>query len=106
MVTALMGVHTIGRAHPQFSGYDGPWTRDKDAGKFDNGYYKVMLEEGWGAKTIGPKNHQWDPITMNASPGEKKMMMLNTDMCLGWSKNTLHADCMRKNNFRGTRKCK
>ena len=34
----LMGVHTIGRAHLENSGYTGPWTNNP--GVFDNGYYK------------------------------------------------------------------
>ena len=36
--TALMGVHTIGRAHLENSGYTGPWTRSP--GVFDNAYFK------------------------------------------------------------------
>ncbi|KAL8128465.1 hypothetical protein V2J09_017620 [Rumex salicifolius] len=42
-IVALSGAHTLGRAHPERSGFDGPWT--KEPLKFDSSYFKLLLEE-------------------------------------------------------------
>uniref|UniRef100_A0A5B6ZMW9 Putative L-ascorbate peroxidase 3, peroxisomal-like n=1 Tax=Davidia involucrata TaxID=16924 RepID=A0A5B6ZMW9_DAVIN len=41
-IVALSGGHTLGRAHPERSGFDGPWT--KDPLKFDNSYFVELLK--------------------------------------------------------------
>ncbi|XP_021727645.1 probable L-ascorbate peroxidase 3 [Chenopodium quinoa] len=40
-IVALSGGHTLGEAHKETSGYEGPWT--KDPMKFDNSYYVELL---------------------------------------------------------------
>ncbi|XP_020083739.1 probable L-ascorbate peroxidase 3 isoform X2 [Ananas comosus] len=42
-IVALSGGHTLGRAHPERSGFDGAWT--KDPLKFDNSYFIELLKE-------------------------------------------------------------
>uniref|UniRef100_I1LPR9 L-ascorbate peroxidase n=1 Tax=Glycine max TaxID=3847 RepID=I1LPR9_SOYBN len=42
-IVALSGGHTLGRAHPERSGFDGPWTEDPL--KFDNSYFVELLKE-------------------------------------------------------------
>ncbi|XP_052195568.1 L-ascorbate peroxidase 3-like [Diospyros lotus] len=42
-IVALSGAHTLGRAHPERSGFEGPWTRDPL--KFDNSYYVELLNK-------------------------------------------------------------
>ncbi|KAL1205792.1 L-ascorbate peroxidase 3 [Cardamine amara subsp. amara] len=42
-IVALAGAHTLGRAHLERSGFDGPWTRDPL--KFDNSYFVELLKE-------------------------------------------------------------
>lgn len=42
-ITALSGAHTLGRAHEERSGFDGPWT--KVPVKFDNSYFVEILKE-------------------------------------------------------------
>ncbi|XP_057456558.1 L-ascorbate peroxidase 3 [Lotus japonicus] len=42
-IVALSGAHTLGRAHPERSGFDGPWTEDPL--KFDNSYFVELLKE-------------------------------------------------------------
>ncbi|XP_057809413.1 L-ascorbate peroxidase 3-like isoform X2 [Salvia miltiorrhiza] len=40
-IVALSGGHTLGRAHAERSGFQGPWTRDPL--KFDNSYFLELL---------------------------------------------------------------
>ncbi|KAF9682185.1 hypothetical protein SADUNF_Sadunf05G0082400 [Salix dunnii] len=40
-IVALSGGHTLGRAHPDRSGFDGPWT--KEPLKFDNSYFQELM---------------------------------------------------------------
>lgn len=41
-IVALSGGHTLGRAHADRSGFDGPWT--KEPLKFDNSYFLELLK--------------------------------------------------------------
>lgn len=41
-IAALSGAHTLGRAHPERSGFDGPWTTEPL--KFDNSYFVELLK--------------------------------------------------------------
>nr|WDI66646.1 ascorbate peroxidase [Bangia fuscopurpurea] len=42
-IVALSGAHTLGAAHKDRSGYDGPWTTNPNV--FDNSYYKEILKD-------------------------------------------------------------
>ena len=53
-----MGVHTIGRAKKENSGYEGAWTNTP--GTFDNNYYKSQLVNGWKPVNVGPGKNQWN----------------------------------------------
>ncbi|KAL1520688.1 hypothetical protein AB1Y20_022257 [Prymnesium parvum] len=44
-IVALAGAHTLGRCHPQYSGFSGPWTADPLS--FDNQYYRDLLAKHW-----------------------------------------------------------
>ncbi|KAH9622517.1 hypothetical protein KSS87_008682 [Heliosperma pusillum] len=41
-IVALSGGHTLGRAHPERSGFDGPWTQEPL--KFDNSYFVELMK--------------------------------------------------------------
>ncbi|KAK3447094.1 hypothetical protein EUGRSUZ_A02691, partial [Eucalyptus grandis] len=41
-IVALSGAHTLGRAHQERSGFDGPWTQEPL--KFDNSYFVELLK--------------------------------------------------------------
>ena len=77
---ALMGAHTLGRAEPANSGYDGEWVAGDAI--FDNQYFTDMIAIPWVVSVndftdlgIGRLTHQWNAAGR---------MMLNTDMALGF----------------------
>ena len=59
---ALMGVHTLGRAHPANSGYDGWWSDARNSARFNNNYYTSLVAKGWKPE-VGvrgnPHKNQW-----------------------------------------------
>jgi len=82
--TALMGVHTLGRALPENSGYDGFWVSQQHARTFSPQYYGNMIAIGWRSARSSGGKMQWiraDVGPPNPLAGE---MMLNTDMCLAF----------------------
>lgn len=48
-IVALSGAHTVGRCHPDRSGFDGAWT--EQCLKFDNAYFKDLVEKSYAAET-------------------------------------------------------
>lgn len=42
-IVALSGAHTLGRAHKDRSGFDGPWTKQPVV--FDNSYFKEIIKD-------------------------------------------------------------
>mmetsp|Transcript_77408 Transcript_77408/g.185503 ORF Transcript_77408/g.185503 Transcript_77408/m.185503 type:complete len:398 (-) Transcript_77408:69-1262(-) len=70
-IVALSGAHTVGACHPERSGFEGPWTDDKL--KFDNSYFKDLLNKQWAMETVKSGNKQYR---------SGKAMMLTTDMAL------------------------
>jgi len=75
---ALMGVHTLGRARPENSGYDGWWSDPLNSRKFNNNYFVSLVRKGWRLMraVCGPGGvHQ----------GAALEMMLDTDICLAFS---------------------
>ncbi|KAL1515118.1 hypothetical protein AB1Y20_004181 [Prymnesium parvum] len=64
-IVALVGAHTLGRCHPQFSGFNGPWTTNPLS--FDNQFFITLLNSNFSYSGT-----QWDT--------ESGTMMLNADM--------------------------
>lgn len=95
---AIQGAHTLGQAKSGDSGYSGAWTSAESYGKFNNDYYKTMLARGWGPElAVGgnPKKNQWRLIDQGKESDHKEMM-LNSDLCLAYQNNPVHAACMEK----------
>jgi len=81
---ALMGVHTIGKASIQNSGYSGWWQDEQNVARFNNNYYISIVNHGWGPETVQSSGKsQWNREDFNSDSGHlHPEMMLNTDMCL------------------------
>lgn len=83
---ALMGVHTLGRARLENSGYDGFWSDPENSHRFNNNYYASLILKGWlPDRAINGKRdkNQWTRSDNGRDPRpEAKEMMLDTDMCL------------------------
>lgn len=70
---ALIGAHALGRCHPQYSGFDGPWTFSPTY--FTNDFFKLLVDEKWHVrKWDGPKQYEDDKT--------KSLMMLPADYAL------------------------
>jgi len=78
--TALMGVHSLGRARAEHSGYSGWWSDPQSSRDFNNNYYHSLIQKGWKPDKRGNGKFQW--MRAGKRSGAAEEMMLNTDMCL------------------------
>ena len=77
--TALMRVHTLGRALPENSGYGGFWASQQHAITFSPQYYGNMIAIGWrNARSSGGKM-QWVCADVGPPNPLAGGMVLNTD---------------------------
>lgn len=44
-IVALSGAHSLGRCHPDRSGFDGPWVVNPT--RFSNQYFKLLMTQKW-----------------------------------------------------------
>ncbi|KAK2796819.1 heme peroxidase [Emmonsiellopsis sp. PD_5] len=72
-MVALSGAHSLGRAHVDRSGYDGPW--DFSPTVFTNEFFKLLANEKWSWK-------KWNGPAQYTDNKTKTLMMLPTDMAL------------------------
>jgi len=96
---ALMGVHTLGRANPRNSGYDGFWSDPENSRRFNNNFFVSMLANGWMPdRSVGGNGNknQWKKSNVNFRPAEEgRQMMLDTDLCLAFSSGGLSFNGLR-----------
>jgi len=71
-IVALSGAHALGRAHPDASGYSGPWTPTPNL--LNNNFFTLLLNVPWRRKV-------WDGPEQYEDPSGK-LMMLPSDMVL------------------------
>ncbi|KAL1964622.1 hypothetical protein VTN77DRAFT_6796 [Rasamsonia byssochlamydoides] len=72
-MVALCGAHSLGRAHRDRSGYEGPW--DFSPTVFTNEFFKLLLDEKWSWR-------KWNGPAQYTDNKTKTLMMLPTDMAL------------------------
>lgn len=56
-IVALVGGHSLGRCHPDRSGFEGPWQEAPTF--FSNEYYKAISTRDWVKKDMPSGNYQW-----------------------------------------------
>jgi len=84
---ALMGVHTLGRARENNSGFSGWWSDAENNRLFNNNYFKSLINKGWMTEQRQSGNWQWKR-TDDGLPQGHHEMMLDTDMCLAYAGTT------------------
>lgn len=98
---ALMGVHTLGRARPENSGYSGFWSDPENSRLFNNNYYVSMLVKGWMPQEVSFGKHQWirtDEGIQALGASAHEEMMLNTDLCLVFTEDGQALNAERHND--------
>lgn len=86
---ALMGVHSLGKATLENSGYKGWWQDENNNALFNNNYYISIVNKGWSPSIVKSGNKtksQWtrQGVKHDDKKNEHPEMMLNTDMCLAY----------------------
>jgi len=72
-IVCLAGAHALGRAHREWSGYEGPWTATPIF--FSNAFYRFLLFMKWTPR-------EWDGPHQYTDEFTGKFMMLPTDIAL------------------------
>lgn len=93
---ALLGAHTLGRGHDEFSGHPGTWVQNNDESViFDKQFYTEVVNRGWRPRELdGIPDNDWTWGGRN-----RGVMMLNTDICLRFDiDNVIEAPCCTNTN--------
>ncbi|PCH02615.1 Plant ascorbate peroxidase [Penicillium occitanis (nom. inval.)] len=72
-MVALCGAHSLGRAHTDRSGYDGPW--DFSPTVFTNEFFRLLVDEKWAWR-------KWNGPAQYTDSKTKTLMMLPSDLAL------------------------
>mmetsp|Transcript_34571 Transcript_34571/g.74986 ORF Transcript_34571/g.74986 Transcript_34571/m.74986 type:complete len:642 (-) Transcript_34571:215-2140(-) len=83
--TALLGAHTLGFGHSQFSGHDGMWVDEEaEAVIFDKRYYEEILRRAWRQRNATSNNVSVQDWTWAGNNQGNPRFMLNADLCLAF----------------------
>ena len=108
LTLAISGVHTLGSAKQENSGYEGAWSSRENMGIFNNQYFRNIIAKGWAPElNIGgnPDKNAWKRIDAGVDPNHKEMM-LNTDLCFVYEDNKLFGDCAIESGTADAAKCR
>jgi len=83
-ITAVMGLHTLGRAEKHNLGYEGWWSDIENSAEMNNNYFVSMVAKGWGPTKNSLTKTQWVRIDDGAKSNQHTEMMLNSDICLAF----------------------
>ncbi|PYI03717.1 heme peroxidase [Aspergillus sclerotiicarbonarius CBS 121057] len=72
-IVALIGAHSIGRAHSDRSGFDGPW--DFSPTVFTNEFFRLLVDEKW-------QQRKWNGPKQFTDKSTGTLMMLPADLAL------------------------
>ncbi|KAE8373641.1 heme peroxidase [Aspergillus bertholletiae] len=70
-IVALIGAHALGRAHPDRSGFDGPWNFSPTV--FTNEFFRLLIDEKWQPR-------KWNGPAQFTDKTTGTLMMLPADM--------------------------
>ena len=107
LTAALSGAHTLGRAMPGNSGYFGWWSHHAEQQVFNNDYYKSLLFKGWRPQLAAfgnPSKNLWlraDDLGDRADVLAHPEMMLDTDLCLAYSRDNGNTPLSAAGNANG-----
>jgi cytochrome c peroxidase len=83
-IVLLIGAHSLGKAHPEFSGQDGAWTRQPRV--FANQFYSVLdkyfKENKWKVREWSGPTQYFARDTLAGTTDTKTLLMLPTDIAL------------------------
>ncbi|PYH73654.1 heme peroxidase [Aspergillus vadensis CBS 113365] len=72
-IVALVGAHSLGRAHTDRSGFDGPW--DFSPTVFTNEFFRLLVEEKW-------QQRKWNGPKQFTDKTTGTLMMMPADLAL------------------------
>jgi len=97
---AMLGAHTVGLGHSEFSGHHGMWVPNhKKAQTFDKAYYQELVSRSWSPRAASHDPTLTDWTTGSPTSANPKMM-LNTDMCLFYDTENSSPCCSRTDLFK------
>jgi len=96
--TALLGAHSLGFGHSEFSGHDGMWMDTlNETVIFDKRYYEEIIRRAWRKRNVaGVQDWTWaGDGALSGGDRLNPRFMLNVDLCLAFDIDELPDCCSR-----------